>query len=373
MDLQSIIQSEYYKPINGFNANNIYLKMKPSHPSLTKKQVKYVISKQETNQVFRHPKRSQHKKVVYNSPFSYTQIDLMDFSNEPLKPNRNYKFLFCLVDIFSKIAFAVPIKNKSTSECVKAMKQCIFHIWNEYHDIITVLQSDNESAFLSKPFQSLLTEYDIVHQINQAGDHQQMAFIESFNRNIRQKIKILQSALHTNVWVDFIPDIISSYNNTVHSSIKNTPIDSLTGYNHLEHFDSKQSSSKSSLKKGDKVRLLIRKNLFDKGTTQRFTSTVHTITKIESGNRYFVNDRVGSYKDYELQLVSDVQTNPNSNEEHKSNASDEAKDNTKSRRTTRRVRKEGIAEKHNSTEEELNQRALRRYKPRTDVGPYINY
>lgn len=368
--LQDEIEKLYYDPKFGFNSNNIYRFLKSEHPDLTLKKVKDVVKKQESHQLFSRPKKAKFKKVIPNSNFSLCQIDLMDFSNEVLRVNKNFKFLFCFVDTYSKIGFAIPIKNKTTPESLRALKIILKRIWEDYNETVSVIQSDNESAFLSKQFQDFLEENDIVLQVNQSGDHKANSFIESFNRTIRGKIKLLQSSLKTNNWVDYIGDIIYAYNNTIHSTIKKTPVNAIENNSYMDKRISSTVKVKRKLKIDDRVRLLIRKNLFEKGTTQRFTSTIHKIVKIESGNKYFVSDRVGFYKDYELLPISEeVRTNPNPIEEK---ADVEHKENISDRRVSRRVRKEGVDVNHKEiTDEERSLRTIRR-RP-ANLGPYISY
>ena len=49
------------------------------------------------------------------------QADLADVSHLATY-NRGYKYLFCVIDVFSKFAWVVPLTSKSSTELVRALK-----------------------------------------------------------------------------------------------------------------------------------------------------------------------------------------------------------------------------------------------------------
>jgi hypothetical protein len=96
---------------------------------------------------------------------------------------------------------------------------------------------------------------------------------------------------------------------------------------------------------------------------------VHKVESIDEG-QYYVSDREHPYKKYELQLVTDVeQPEPISQAERVEE--EQVKDQSKRmRRTSRRIRKEGISPDKDIVTDE-NARVLRRFKPRQDLGFFI--
>ena len=86
---------------------------------------------------------------------------------------------------------------------------------------------------------------------------------ERFIRTLKNKIFKHMTAISKNVYFDVLHDIVNKYNNTVHRTIKMTPIavisDSYAEYN--EDFDKKDPK----FKVGDHVRISKYKNIFAKG------------------------------------------------------------------------------------------------------------
>ena len=57
-------------------------------------------------------------------PYEHLQIDLMDFSNIATT-NSYFKYLLVAIDIFTRKAFVVPLKFKSTESVIEGMESII--------------------------------------------------------------------------------------------------------------------------------------------------------------------------------------------------------------------------------------------------------
>jgi len=122
-------------------------------------------------------------------------------------------------------------------------------------------------------------------------------------------------------------------------------------------------------KVGDRVRVLLRKALFEKGTTQKWSSTVHTVESFREGI-YFVTGGVGGYKVYELQAIRAVQYLPVANPEAVAAIPAETKEEEIDQRIDRRVRQEGIDRAPPELEQAI-ERPVRNRRQR-DLGPYLS-
>ena len=85
----------------------------------------------------------ERKKVIVNHIDEIHSCDLVD-TQKYSKVNRGYKCIFTNIDIFSKYAYAFPLKSKT----VKEIKSCIQKIFKERKP--KYIWSDQESAFFSK-------------------------------------------------------------------------------------------------------------------------------------------------------------------------------------------------------------------------------
>ena len=90
------------------------------------------------------------RKTVANGIDYQWQADLADMSSTS-KLNDKYRFLLCIIDVFSKYASVVPIKDKTGKTLVHVFKSVLKS--ERKHKS---LQTDKYTEFKNKDFQNLL-------------------------------------------------------------------------------------------------------------------------------------------------------------------------------------------------------------------------
>ena len=118
---EKIMFTKFYDPSLKYTSiRKLYDALKKS--GITLREVKEFIQKQETTQVFKKQKRiKNYFPIVAKYNFEVCQLDLVDMSNISTV-NENYKYLLVCVNVFSRMAFAVPMKNKKESTIIESMK-----------------------------------------------------------------------------------------------------------------------------------------------------------------------------------------------------------------------------------------------------------
>jgi len=193
--LQDAIVHEYYNEDNAFSSDLIYKKLRPIYPNLTKRLIHEIINKQESKQLFTKTKsKSAHTLVIPPVPFARVQLDLLDLSNMIPSQNKGMKWLFVLIDSYTKIAYAEPLKKKDTTDCLTALKKIQNDIWNKYNELIQRIDLDNEKAFESKLFTQYCQDMEIELNFSRRNDSRSKAFVERFNRTLREKIQTYKAA-----------------------------------------------------------------------------------------------------------------------------------------------------------------------------------
>ena len=115
------IYNAYYDPKTGFQSvEKLYRKLKDK--GITRKQIKDFINNQEVYQLH----KQQHKitkflPITSGHENEIMQLDLADLSDISTT-NLNFKWLLCGVDVFTRKAYIVPMKNKTASNVTEAMK-----------------------------------------------------------------------------------------------------------------------------------------------------------------------------------------------------------------------------------------------------------
>lgn len=124
-----------------------------------------------------------------------------------------------VVDVLSRFMWVEPMKNKTGVECTSAFKK----ILDRSHPRKPQrLQTDDGKEFFNHNFQELMKVYKINHFSTKSD--LKAALAERAIKTIKEKIyKYLSSNPLNNNYLSVLQDIVSSYNNTYHSSIGMAP------------------------------------------------------------------------------------------------------------------------------------------------------
>jgi len=117
--------------------------------------IKKWLSEQETYTLHRPLRKKFTRNQIITMGIDDTwQADLVDVSNIS-NENDNYKFLLTCIDVFSKYAWIVPLKNKTAPSIIEAFRS----IFKERTP--RKLQTDKGSEFLNRACQILLKENNV--------------------------------------------------------------------------------------------------------------------------------------------------------------------------------------------------------------------
>ena len=133
------------------------------------------------------------------------------------------------------------------------------------------------------------------------------SIVERVQRTIRGRLFKLFTARNNHKWVDALPKIIESYNNSIHSSIKMRPadvkpehtqilLDRLYGSRKYKNTVEREKYRKKLLKVGDFVRVVKAKKFYPKEADQRWTTELFKIRIVERRNfpiTYLLSDSSG--------------------------------------------------------------------------------
>lgn len=360
----------YYSATTGLSsADKIYDRVKSLGLKISKAEVKAFVNKQETAQVFAKRKIKHFYPLISYSPFSRVQIDLVDVS-QLAHWNKGVKFLFVAIDVFTRYAWVIPIKNKGDAEVLKTFKTIVGEIVKLRGFAPVQLDSDQEASFMSRAFQAYC-EDNLIHQkLLPVSDYKGTAVVDRLIRTIRELLNRYTVAHNTKEYLTVLDDLILNYNTRVNQGIGATPQNAVENPEYEAQYwkmvekkiAKARGASAGDLEMGTKVRVLLRKAFFEKGTAQKWSSTTHTVESFKDG-LYYVSGRVGGYKGYELQKVGEVERLPH-DAEAVAQLEAEAQQVKAGRKMTRAMQKEGVEA------EAPAPRVARQRRPR-DFGPVI--
>ena len=193
------------------------------------------------------------------------------------KYNDGVTFLLLVIDIFSKYGWVIPLKNKEGKTVAEALKT----IFKEREP--EKLWTDKGKKFYNKNVKDLV-------ELHSTENEEKSSIVERWIRTMKEKMWKYFTDNNTYTYIDILPDLVEDYNNTVHSSIKMTPVEAskkkneLTVWRNLYPDRLKIHDLTPKFSVGDEVRISKKKKVFEKGYTTRWTEEVFTIVKIQNTN-----------------------------------------------------------------------------------------
>jgi hypothetical protein len=297
-------------------------------------EVKKFIDNRSIRQIHK-PVHNIKEKQKFNfalSPFENTQIDLLDYQKYS-KTNKGFNFILILVDVFSRKAYAIPIKNKTPNSVLTGFLTFNLNITSIFHD--------DGKEYLGV-FLKYLNDEDIVNITFETGNHLSLGVIDRFSKTFKNKIEKYMNFNDTVKYCDEVDNLIDAYNNTPHNSLGNiTPNDVFKNKKDMKlvqrinlakmAFNKNIDSKKFKFNVGDKVRTQIKKGTFTKGYTITYSKEIYTINEI--------NDSKATLDDGTIEKLKYLLLVPDGSDEIITNKKNDAE---RQERINNKLRKVGI-------------------------------
>ena len=181
---------------------------------------------QLANELHRQIIRKFKRRKVYSSfRDNIWGVDLADMQSLS-KYNKGIKYLLCAIDLFSKYAWVVPIKDKKGTSIVNAFQKIISEgrkpnkIW-----------VDQGSEFYNNSFKDFLKINSI--EMYSAYNEGKSVVAKRFIRTLKNKIFKHMKAVSKNVYFDMLDDVVNKCNSKVHRTIKMKAIDVISEFQML--------------------------------------------------------------------------------------------------------------------------------------------
>lgn len=273
----------YYDPAHPASFTTADALWKAAHKTIPKAQVTEWLQSQEPYTLHRplRKKFPRNRYVVYNKDELW-QADLNDMQSLQ-QENDGYRYLLTVIDVFSKYAWAKPLKKKTGAAITNAF-ETIFH---ESGRKPLKLQTDKGKEFTNHVFQAFLKKQDI-HYYTTNNPDIKASIVERFNRTLKARMWRYFTYYSSYRYVDVLPQLLHAYNHRVHRSIKMAPADVNDG-NILQVWRTLYASPTSStttkvqtpkFKVGDTVRISREKMIFEKGYEKNWSEEIFNIVQV---------------------------------------------------------------------------------------------
>ena len=140
-------------------------------------------------------KRFPRCRVLVFSTGDLFQVDLMDFQSLA-SSNSGYRIVLVAIDVFSKFAWAVTLKRKTTEEVLRGLQIIVKDMSPRKIEMYATYNYDMKACV-----------------------------VERFIRTFKSRLYRYFTQNSTDTYIRVLPDIIQSYNHSFHRSIKMTPVE----------------------------------------------------------------------------------------------------------------------------------------------------
>ena len=196
------------------------------------------------------------------------------------KFNKGFRFLLCVIGIFSKYAWIVPL-----------------NAW-----------VDKGSEFYNSSFKKWLQDNDIaMYSVHNEG---KSIVAKRIIRTLKNKMYKYIALISKNVYINKLDDVVHKYNNTYHRTIKMKPID-VKGNLYI-NIGKEVNDKDTKFKVGDHVRISKYKNIFAKVYPPNWSEEIFVIKEIKNTVpwTYVINDPsdeeiIGIFYEKELQKMKE--------------------------------------------------------------------
>lgn len=239
----------------------------------------------------------------YDESWQADLVEMIPYARE----NKGYRYMLTVIDVFSKYAWAVPVKRKSGEDVTAGMESIL-----KQGRIPKNLQTDRGKEFYNSNFDKLIKKYRI--NLYSTYTNLKASIVERFNRTLKNRMWIQFSLNGSYKWLNILPNLVEDYNNRKHRTIGMRPVD-VSKKNEKEVLKKfsrlcKIRKKKAKFKVGDKVRVSKAKQIFEKGYTPNWSAEIFSIVRVAKTEpiMYYLKDYqdqpiAGGFYEQELQIV----------------------------------------------------------------------
>ena len=170
------------------------------------------------------------------------------------KFNKGIKYLLCVIDLFFKYSWVVPLKDYKGVSIVNGFQS----ILDSSKGKPNKMWVDHGSEFYSNAFKNFLKNNDL--EMYSTHNEGKSVVAERFIRTLKNKVYKHMTSVCKNIYFNVLDDIVDEHSNSYHRTIKMKPIN-VTDSVFVEY--SEESNKKDpKFEVGDHVRISTYKNVF---------------------------------------------------------------------------------------------------------------
>ena len=222
-------------------------------------------------------KKFPRRKVIARFPLEVCMADLIEYPQYKYV-NNGYCFILILIDCFTKMVYAVPMKKKNKEWTADAFES-IFKQFDEYP---INLVTDGGLEFFNSSVRKVFDTYGINHYKTPTRTKWKASVAERAIRTLKSRLEKYFKTNKTRKWTNILAQFVKNYNSVPHSSHGLPPQDVSSEnreYVYKQLYPHADLTIVCKLKVGDRVRKIREKSEFEKGYTENWSEEIYIIHK----------------------------------------------------------------------------------------------
>ena len=262
----------------GMGRDRMFNYIVANHPeqNISRRKINRFLQSLEITQLFNPIKATKDIAVsISNAPLNRMEMDLLDLSN---MESEGKKFVFVLVDTFSKYVVAVALEDKEEQTVLKAVRTALKELKDKYGKAPKSILSDNGSEFVNKKFKAYMKTQGITQIFTKAEREVSHAKqVENFNGYIRRQIAKYDNQFDNPLWTQYLQLLIDNYNKSPSRITKKTPVAIMEGQTEGVKDNIKKNVLPKNNKRGEGV-------VYKRGTVVRLKQEMGSTFEKPSNN-----------------------------------------------------------------------------------------
>ena len=188
------------------------------------------------------------------------------------KFNKKIRFLLCVIDIFTKCAWIIPLKDERGITINDDFQKVL----DESKRKPNIIWINKGSKSYNRTMKSEIEESEI--EMYLTHDEGKSFVAGRFIKTSKNEIHKYMTSISKNMYIDKL-NIVNKYNNIYHTTIKRNP--SALNQAYILTLNKENNKEGSNFKVGDIVRISKYKNIFAKGFVPNWSEEVFVIKKVD--------------------------------------------------------------------------------------------
>lgn len=237
------------------------------------------VKREIVDEIYRLPRRIFLRRKTKMTAIDNTwQCDLSDLQKLS-KYNKGYRYLFCIIDTFSRFAFVEPLKTKTGKEITSVFSKLLERTKRKPQ----LLHCDQGTEFYNRDFKSFLKKNNI--HLYSTTTVMKASIVERFQRTFKTIMWKFFAYNGSYNYIDHLQDLVKLYNNKPHRSLGFLAPNKVNKRNEKKLLDTVLKQNKifkpGKFKLNDYVRIADRGNIFSKGYEANYSTAIFYISKVQ--------------------------------------------------------------------------------------------